>query len=148
MKSQPGAVKAKQQTKVDGIHNVIIQAAGDGIHVNVGLPHVKPIPSRAPVPQTNTEIDLLNPYRRTFALVGRLAVMGSLWDRLHSARPVAIRTLTGRTRAGKTRIAIELIEQLKEKKSGQGRPASCKDANCAALPRSRIWPPGVGCSPP
>ena len=66
-------MNAKQDAKVDGSHNIVVQAAGDGIHVNVGLPHLTLIPPRNRVPQTRTEIGLLNPYRRAIARVGQVA---------------------------------------------------------------------------
>ena len=66
-----------------------------------------------------TETDLLNPYRRAIALVGREADMQSLWDWLHSPRPISVRTIAGRAGAGKTRAAIELIERLNTDRPGQ-----------------------------
>jgi tetratricopeptide (TPR) repeat protein len=111
-------IKASQAATTDGSHNIIVQAAGDGISVNVGLPHLTLIPPRKRLPLTRTEIDLLNPYLRAIPLVGREADLQSLWDWLHSARPIAIRTLTGRAGAGKTRAAIELIERVNAENAG------------------------------
>jgi hypothetical protein len=64
-------------------------------------------------------VDLLNPYRRAIPLAGRERDLASLWQWLDSPRPVAVRTLTGRAGAGKTRIAIELIEQLNSQRPGK-----------------------------
>jgi hypothetical protein len=66
-------MKAKQKAQVDGSGNIVVQAAGDGVHVNIGRPQLTLIPPRNPVMQTRTEIDLLNPYRRALALVGQVA---------------------------------------------------------------------------
>ena len=98
--------------RVDGDHNILVQALGDGINVQVGLPHLSLIPPRNRMPRKSpSPVDLLNPYLRSIALVGRDADMQSLWDWLHSAPPIAVRTLAGRAGAGKTRAAIQLIER-------------------------------------
>jgi hypothetical protein len=112
-------MSAGPTAQADGSHNIIVQAVGDGIHINVGLPHLTLIPPRNRAPQIRTEIDLLNPYSRAVALVGRDADMQSLWDWLHSDRPISVRTLTGRAGAGKTRAAIELVEKLNQEKPGE-----------------------------
>ena len=112
-------MNAGQQARADGSGNIIVQAAGDGIHINVGLPHLTLIPPRVRAPQIRNEIDLLNPYGRAIGLVGREADLQSLRDWLHSEPPVSIRTLTGRAGAGKTRAAIELIEYLNREKPGE-----------------------------
>src|SRR6266702_4255297 len=112
-------MKAKQKADARGSGNIIVQAAGDGIHVSVGQPHLTLIPPANRAPQIRTEIDLLNPYGRAIALVGREGDMQSLWDWLHSDRPIAVRTVTGRAGAGKTRAAIELIERLNTERPGQ-----------------------------
>src|SRR5229473_7212861 len=101
-------MKPRQKAKAEGSGNIIVQAAGDGIHVNVGQPHLTLIQPANRAPQIRTEIDLLNPYGRAFGLVGREGDMNSLWDWLHSDRRIAVRILTGRAGAGKTRAAIEL----------------------------------------
>jgi tetratricopeptide (TPR) repeat protein len=106
----------RQKARADGSGNIIVQAEGDGIHINVSLPHLTLIPPRNRAPQIRTEIDLLNPYGRAIGLVGREADLQSLWDWLNSKRSISVRTLTGRAGAGKTRAAIELVEQLNEKK--------------------------------
>src|ERR1022692_4292141 len=113
-------MKATQNARVDGDHNIVVQALGDGIQVQVGLPHLTLVPPRNRLPRKSPgPVDLLNPYRRSIALVGRDADMQSVWDWLHSTRPIAVRTLAGRAGAGKTRAAIELIERLNEERSGQ-----------------------------
>jgi tetratricopeptide (TPR) repeat protein len=112
-------MSAGQHALAEGSGNIIVQAEGDGIHINVGLPHLKLIPPRNRAPKVRTEIDLLNPYCRAFGLVGRETDLQSLWDWLHSNRPISVRTLTGRAGAGKTRAAIELVERLNQEKPGQ-----------------------------
>jgi hypothetical protein len=115
-------MSSEQQTlSVAGDHNIVVQAKGDGVNITVGLAHLTLIPPRNRVPRAplRTEVDLLNPYRRAIGLVGRERDMGVLWDWLHSQRPIAVRTLTGRAGAGKTRAAIELIERLNAEAPGQ-----------------------------
>src|ERR1039458_1028424 len=113
-------MKAIQNARVDGDHNIVVQANGDGIQVQVGLPHLTLVPPRNRLPRKSPgPVDLLNPYRRSIALVGRDADMQALWDWLHSQRPIAVRTLAGRAGAGKTRAAIELIERLNKERPGQ-----------------------------
>jgi len=113
-------MKATQSARVGGDHNISVQAAGDGIHIQVGLPHLTLVPPLNRLPRKLPgPVDLLNPYRRSIALVGREADMQSLWDWLHSPRPIAVRTLAGRAGAGKTRAAIELIERLNTEHPGK-----------------------------
>src|SRR5581483_9013630 len=113
-------MKPNQQAKAEGTNSIIVQALGDGINISVGSPRLTLIPPRNRAHAIRTEFDLLNAYCRSTALIGREADMQSLWDWLHSPRrPVAVRTLKGRAGAGKTRIAIELIERLNSEKSGQ-----------------------------
>ena len=113
-------MEGKQQANVDGSRNIIVQAAGDGIHVTIGLPQLTLIPPRRRLatPKPRNVVEALNPYHRAIALVGREADMQGLWDWLHSTRPVGVRTLTGRAGAGKTRAAIELVERLNTERAG------------------------------
>ena len=45
-----GTMKAKQTARIDGDHNIIVQADGDGIHIQIGLPHLTLIPPRNRLP--------------------------------------------------------------------------------------------------
>ncbi len=102
-----------------GSHTVIVQIAGDGNAVNLGVPYLALIPPGNRFREIRHEIDLLNPYCRSIPLVGREADMDSLWEWLHSSKPVSVRTLKGRAGAGKTRLAIELVERLREEHPDQ-----------------------------
>ncbi len=112
-------MSVRQQARAEGSGNIIVQAEGNGIHINIGRPHLTLIPPRNRAPTVRTEIDLLNPYGRAIGLVGREADMQSLWNWLHSDRPISVRTLTGRAGVGKTRAAIELVERLDQEKPDQ-----------------------------
>ena len=106
--------QVSQQAVVNGHHNIIVQSTGDGAIIIRDLPHLTLIPpaNRLPRSPLRSEVDLLNPYRRAIPLVGRVRDLASLWDWLHSPRPISVRTLCGRAGAGKTRAAIELIHRL------------------------------------
>jgi tetratricopeptide (TPR) repeat protein len=117
----PGRKDAQSQSAaIHGSHIINVQIQGDGNTVIHGLPHLALIPPRNRAREIGTEIDLLNAYCRSIPLIGREADMQSLWDWLHlPGRPVAVRTIKGGAGAGKTRIAIELIERLDAKEPGK-----------------------------
>jgi hypothetical protein len=60
-----------QTAHVEGTDNIVVQAYGDGLHIDVAHPHLTLIPPRCRIREIRTEIDLLNPYHRAIALVGR-----------------------------------------------------------------------------
>ncbi len=66
-----------------------------------------------------SELDLLIPYQQTTPLLGRDRELESLQTWLRSAAPVSIRVLTGGGGAGKTRLALELIESLEKTAPGR-----------------------------
>ncbi|MYI79725.1 MAG: tetratricopeptide repeat protein, partial [Holophagales bacterium] len=61
------------------------------------------------------EIDVVQPFTRAIELVGRDAELGALWDWLQSDSRISVRVLTGDSGLGKTRLALELVDRLKEK---------------------------------
>ncbi len=111
-------MSTEQKAQVGGSSNIIVQAVDSTVVVG-DAPHLTLIPPRNRVPKTQTEIDLLNPYRRAFDLVGRERDMAELWSWIESPRPISVRTITGRAGAGKTRAAIELIERLDRDQPGK-----------------------------
>ena len=66
----------------------------------------------------NSELALLSPYRRATRLIGRQQDLKDLLDWAASKRPVALRILTGRAGAGKTRLALELMRALRTPAGG------------------------------
>ena len=116
---------SEQQASVDGSGNIIIQSSGDYAHITIGVPYLSLIQAKTRIDQAQarvkSEIDLLNPFNRAVELVGREKDLESLWQWLHSDRPIAVRTLTGRAGAGKTRLAVELMTRLSHEASGQWR---------------------------
>jgi hypothetical protein len=115
---------SEQQASVVGSGNIVIQNSGDYAHITVGVPYLTLIRAQTRIDQAQarvkSEIDLLNPFNRTVELVGREKDLESLWQWLHSDRPIAVRTLTGRAGAGKTRLAVELMTRLSNE-AGQWR---------------------------
>ncbi len=113
-------METAQQVQIDGGGNVIVQLRGDHNRVNVeGLPYLTltNFPSRRLPPKT--ELDLLDPFRRSIEHLGREQDMATLWGWLHSGKPIAVRAVTGRAGAGKTRMAVELIARLEKEEPGQ-----------------------------
>jgi tetratricopeptide (TPR) repeat protein len=62
--------------------------------------------------EVRSELDLLIPYQRTTAFVGRAWELESLRAWLRSEAVTSVRVVTGSGGSGKTRLAVELIEQL------------------------------------
>jgi hypothetical protein len=98
---------AVQKIENKGSRNVFIQNAGNGVSIVAGLPWLEIVPAeaRAQLAPRSSELDLLNPHLRAIELTGREQDMKSLWEWVHSNRPIAVRTLIGRAGAGKTRLA-------------------------------------------
>ena len=66
----------------------------------------------------DSELALLDPYRQATRLVGRKRDLKDLLDWAGSAKPVAVRTIVGGAGAGKTRLALELMQKLSNRKGG------------------------------
>lgn len=61
-----------QAASQNGHHNIIVQAQGDNMHVQIGLPHLKLIPVEVRIRRRlRREIDILNPAYQAVPLVGR-----------------------------------------------------------------------------
>jgi len=73
-----------------GSHNIIVQASGNNIDVQIGKPHLKLIPVQARTgKEIRREIDILNPASQAVPLVGRDDDMRFLHNWLTSAPPIA-----------------------------------------------------------
>jgi tetratricopeptide (TPR) repeat protein len=62
--------------------------------------------------EVRSELDLLNPYQRTTAFVGREADLEGLRTWVQSEVRISVRVVTGDGGSGKTRLAIELLAWL------------------------------------
>ena len=109
-----------QEARVDGSGNFVVQIHGDGNAVVTGgselqLSRPGGIYSRIRK-DSNTgkanEIDVVRPFTRAIDVVGRREVMASMRGWLHNRLPISVRVLTGGAGIGKTRLALELIEEL------------------------------------
>jgi tetratricopeptide (TPR) repeat protein len=105
-----------QAAQVAGNNNVVIQAFGNDIRVNLDRAgtlalsrlHRKARPVR-------TDLDLLNPFCRAIPLIGREAELAALGGWLAGDRPIAVRGLAGRAGSGKTRLAVELCAAAEQR---------------------------------
>lgn len=76
------------------------------------------------------ELDLLIPYQRTTAFVGRRDVFESMQAWVLSEAAASVRVVTGGGGTGKTRLAVELVEWLEQAEPGQW--------NCGFLTQAEI----------
>lgn len=72
-------------------------------------------------PRSKTELHLLNPYSQATDFIGRDDELKDLIAWATSQRPIAVRTIIGPGGAGKTRLALELMNKLR------GRPGPAWD---------------------
>ena len=115
MSDRPSAASATQRANVWGNQNIIVQAEGNNIRVNVrGLPHLTLAPPGAKVARTpiKTDFDLLLAQHRAIPLIGRDDALESLREWLNSDRDISVRTVSGQAGCGKTRLAIELTIEV------------------------------------
>jgi hypothetical protein len=102
----------RQHAGIDGQNNIIVQIEGDNSAVNLkGLAHLT-LTRYLTRRRLESDIDILSPYSRSIPLIGRDAELADLRAWLTSQKPISIRVLTGRAGSGKTRLALELCEQM------------------------------------
>jgi tetratricopeptide (TPR) repeat protein len=97
-----------------GHHNVIVQAQGDNIDLQVGIPpHLRLVPVGARVrKQPRRAIDILNPAFQSVPVVGREEDLRFLHEWLGAEAGIAITAVVGLGGSGKTRLALEILQQL------------------------------------
>ena len=104
----------EQRAEVDGSGNVVVQIEGDRNTVNLkGLAHLtltRFLQLRAP----RSDADRLSPYALWIPLVGRERELADLRSWLDSEQAISVRVLTGRAGSGKTRLALELCEDIRK----------------------------------
>ena len=109
-----------QKASTAGNGNFIVQIQGDGNSIVTGLPRLELTRRRGlasriqtdPVTGKPHEIDVIRPFTRSIDLVGREMELADLRAWLHKETPISVRVLTGNTGYGKTRLALELIEEV------------------------------------
>jgi tetratricopeptide (TPR) repeat protein len=105
-----------QAAQVAGSNNVVVQAFGTDIRVNVnqaGTLALSRLHRKARPPRT--DLDLLNPFSRAIPLIGREPERSALDAWLAGDRPIAVRCLVGRAGSGKTRLAVELCAAAEQR---------------------------------
>jgi len=104
---------ASQSASPAGHHNIIVQAAGNGIQVQVGLPWLELIPAKVRLRGApRLDIEILDPVFQAVPLVGRQSDLQFLLGWLAADSKIAITALTGAGGSGKTRLALELLQNL------------------------------------
>jgi hypothetical protein len=109
----PEAAPAQQRADVHGQGNIIVQILGNDNRVDLARAYLR-LTRYLARRRIETDADLLSPYTLSIPLVGRQPELADLRAWLGSDKPISVRVLTGRAGAGKTRLALELCEQLFE----------------------------------
>ena len=100
-----------QRADVDGQGNIIVQVLGNDNRVDFGRPYLR-LTRYLTRRRIDSEVDLLSPYSRSIPLVGRQQEFADLRAWLSSGKPISVRVLVGRAGVSKTRLSLELCEQL------------------------------------
>lgn len=100
-----------QEASPVGNGNTIVQIVGDGNSVTAGSPHLT-LTRFVARRQIRQDLDRLSPYTRATPLLGREEELVSLHAFLNDPRPLSARVLIGGGGSGKTRLALELCEQV------------------------------------
>jgi hypothetical protein len=109
-------MSASQSSNIYGNYNIVVQAHGDGITVNVNEPHLSLVAWHRQQSKPERVLDLLNPFVRAIPLVGRESAKADLESWLASTPPISVRCLIGGGGSGKTRLGIELCESAEQQK--------------------------------
>ena len=109
-------MSAPQSSNINGSHNIVVQAQGDGITVNLNQPHLSLVAWHRQRRKPERILDLLNPFVRAIPLVGRESAKADLESWLASDPVISVRCLIGSGGSGKTRLAIEFCESAEEHK--------------------------------
>ena len=110
----------RQTASTAGNGNFLVQILGDGNSIVTGLPHLEltrrhGIARRIEIdPGTGKprEADVIRPFTRSIELVGRETELDDLRAWLRKESAISVRVLTGNAGYGKTRLALELIEEM------------------------------------
>lgn len=100
-----------QTAETGGAGNTIVQIVGTGNHVELGHPYLT-LTRYWARRQILQDLDRLSPYSRATELRGREGELASLQAFMSNPRPIQARVLTGGGGSGKTRLALELCEQV------------------------------------
>jgi hypothetical protein len=84
-------MSAFQSSNIFGNHNIVVQAYGDGVAVNVNQPHLSLVAWHRQQSKPEKVLDLLNPFVRAIPLVGRESATANLESWLTSDRVISVR---------------------------------------------------------
>ena len=109
-----------QTASTSGNGNFIVQIQGDGNSIVTGLPHLELTRRHGLASRIQTdsgtgkprETDIIRPFTRSIDMVGRETELDDLRTWLHKGTAISVRILTGNAGYGKTRLALELIEEM------------------------------------
>ncbi len=109
-----------QTARSSGSGNFIVQIQGDGNSIVTSLPHLKLTRRRGLASQIQSDpytgkaiqTDVIRPFSRSIDMVGRENDLEELRAWLAKETPISVRVLTGNAGYGKTRLALELIEEV------------------------------------
>lgn len=109
-----------QKSSTAGNGNFVVQIQGDGNSIVAGLPHLELTRRRGLASHIDSdpgtgkprEIDITRAFTRSIDMVGRETEMDDLRTWLHKDPAISVRVLTGSAGYGKTRLALELIEEM------------------------------------
>ena len=102
-----------QRAELHGRNNIIIQVQGDK-NIIGEPPHLTLTRYLNRRKQDSTDTNLLSPYGMTIPFVGRDDQNADLETWLNTDQPISIRVLVGRAGSGKTRLALEICEEMLE----------------------------------
>ncbi|BDT68292.1 hypothetical protein os1_24740 [Comamonadaceae bacterium OS-1] len=109
------SLKAKEPmphtAHITGDHNTVVQIAGDHNTVVLGRTFLT-LTRFDSQRQGAHPLSVLSPYSRSTRLLGRGDELASLRAFLSSPKPIAVRVLVGGGGSGKTRLALELCDQM------------------------------------
>lgn len=110
-RERPEEAVAVQNARIEGQHNLVVQAVGSGIHIDVNHPHYLALLRwHTRQRSVRTELDLLNPLTRAIPIIGRETESAALQRWLADDRTITARCLVGLAGSGKTRLALEFCE--------------------------------------
>lgn len=106
-----------QTAGVQGDHNTVVQIDGNGNTVVLGQPHLRLTRFEVERNKPLTDARLLIPARRAIPLFGRDDELKSLLDFVRPDAPpdIRVRVLVGSGGSGKTRLALELCDQINDR---------------------------------
>ncbi len=101
----------QQAASIAGTGNTIVQIVGDSNSVTVDPPYLT-LTRFVGRRHIHQDLDRLSPYTRSTPLLGRKNELENLHAFLHDPRPMLARVIIGGGGSGKTRLALELCEQI------------------------------------